>query len=325
VRHFKRAIAAAVALIGFVLIAVPAQAQDCKLMQGASLDMIPSTDGHILVSLLVSGVPRYFYVEIDAPFSSIDLNFVDQSRFDHSRLERPSMPVMFGQVIRDTAIIPSLQIGGQTGTDVRLMIVKNFNVPDKRAIGVLGLDLLEGFDVELDFSKNKINLFSPDHRPGQVVYWTKEFVSIPMQQSEVWKFYERIPMQLDGQSVLVALSTMESSSFMPLSLAKQLYNIAPGSPGLVATTEAKYGSETVYKYPFKVLEVGGVKILNPNLFIYSDDDVVPCDNHQAKRAPYLLRCESAGDLELTLGELRKLHLYLAFGEQKVYVSSADAH
>jgi hypothetical protein len=38
-----------------------------------------------------------------------------------------------------------------------------------------------------------------------------------------------------------------------------------------------------------------------------------------------LRCESAGDLELTLGELRKLHLYLAFGEQKVYVSSADAH
>jgi hypothetical protein len=324
--HFRRVIAVATAFISLLLFAMPARAQDCKLMQAASLDMIPSTDGHILVSLLVSGIPRYFYVEIDAPFSSIDLNFVDQSQFDHSRLERPSMPFVLGQAIRDTAIVPSLQIGGQSGTDVRLLIVPKFNVPDKRAIGILGLDLLSGFDVELDFAKNKINLFSQNHCPGQVVYWTKNYASVPMQQSEVWQFIQRIPMQLDGQSVFVAFSTMDDHSFLPLSLARQLFNLAPGSPGLVATTEVSHGTETVYKYPFKTLEVGGVKILNPNLFIYSDDDVWKhCDNHQIKRAPFLLSCETSGDFVLTLSELRKLHLYFAYGEKKIYVTTADAH
>ncbi len=39
-------------------------------------------------------------------------------------------------------------------------------------VGVIGTDLLGKFDVDLDIAHKKLNLFSPDHCKGQVVYWT---------------------------------------------------------------------------------------------------------------------------------------------------------
>lgn len=323
-RLARTALTGATVFIFFLLLGGASLADGCKLQQAASLDMVPSSDGHLLVALPVSGVERYFYLEIADPFSSISTDFAFHAGFDQQALQRNAAPIILGQLIKQTAIVPSLQMGRVSGTNVRLAMLPKFELPDKRAIGILGLDLLTSFDVELDFSKNKLNLFSTDHCPGQVVYWAKQFASTTLQPDKNWHLYWRAEMMLDGQPVLVAFSTLSDHSLMPLSLAHSLFGISTDSAGLVTTTEATYGTRPIYKYPFKNLSVDGLAISNPNILIYSDAGEIVCDNH-AKFGPAGIRCETAGDFVLTLSELRKLHLYFAFGENMLYLTAADAH
>ncbi len=44
--------------------------------------------------------------------------------------------------------------------------------------GILGSEMLRNVDVDFDFSANKVNLFSPDHCAGNVVYWQTPTVPV---------------------------------------------------------------------------------------------------------------------------------------------------
>ena len=72
--------------------------------------------------------------------------------------------------------------------------------------GILGSEMLRNVDVDFDFAANKLNLVSPDHCAGNVVYWQAPAVAVvPMTLNASGHIMFR--MQLDGRRVHTMLDT----------------------------------------------------------------------------------------------------------------------
>src|SRR5207244_2627656 len=70
---------------------------------------------------------------------------------------------------------------------------------DPRVAGVLAPDILLNYDVDIDFGADKLNLLSPKHCPGKVIYWPALTIAVvPM--NVVTSGHIVIPVKLDGHA-----------------------------------------------------------------------------------------------------------------------------
>ena len=89
---------------------------------------------------------------------------------------------------------------------------------------------------------------------------------------------------------------------MSLDTAVDLFKIDP------ATLKKNNG-----RYPFKMLTLQGVTVNNPDIILVPDDKSKIMGGY---RQPKLI---------LSMGILRQLHLFIAYKEHNIYVTSASAH
>lgn len=300
-----------VAMLAAMLLSTPVAAQDCTLKRAASLDLVDSADGYILAPVAVSGTTRYLYLNLASPLSVIFSTFADAMKLERKGLGNISWEVQAAQA----AVLPSLEIGASGGTNVQV-ILKPISAPpgDSRAIGILALDLLSGFDIELNLADGKLNLFSQAHCPGKVVYWANEFTTVPLSYALNKDLH--LEMELDGKSIDVLLNPSASRSQIPMQTAYYMFGLNPASPGMESV---KTAGQPLYKYPFKSLSAGGVTIKNPNIYVFGDRHDRVCSTRSIP-----IQCYGEG-LMLTKAELKQLHLYLALTEGVAYVTSASAH
>jgi hypothetical protein len=192
--------------------------------------------------------------------------------------------------------------------------------------GILGTGLLQHFDVELDFANAKMNLYSPQHCAGKVVYWSDQYAVVPLEVNALTGEI-MVPATLDGGPLTVTLATDPGRSFMSMSIAAKVAAFSTQSPALTRVTHFDPYERNWYSYPFKTLSLGGIGLSNPPIDLFSDDYCTQVKLHgpifmpTAKDA-YML-CKS--DAVIELAELKHLHLYFAFGEKKLYVTAAGAH
>lgn len=171
--------------------------------------------------------------------------------------------------------------------------------------GTVAPDMLKHFDVDMDLMRGKFGLFSQDHCPGQVVYWTKTgFVALPMEL--VSSGHIQVRVTIDGKKFDAILDTGARSSLISMSAANDL-GITERSPALKLGTDAD-ARYKVWDYPFKLLDFDGVTVNSPRLQVVSNN-VLP--GHI--------------DVLLGIGILRRLHLYIAYGEEKLYITPAGAN
>ena len=205
-------------------------------------------------------------------------------------------------------IVPAAVLGGWQPIDISFFVVPN-DVLTLPYGGVFASDLLAKFDTEFDFANGTLNLFSPIHCPGQVVYWTKEpAAKIPF---EVDEYHEiEIPIELDGRAMKAIISTASPQTFASFERLGSDFDIGVRSAGLKATP-APDGKSDVYQYPFKALSFEGVTIQDPNIAL----------------VPSLTDRISHGPDEIVIGAdlLRRFHLYISYNEKTIYLTSATAH
>ena len=296
-----------------ILLGLPAAAQDCTLKQVASLDLVDSTDGYILAPLTISGTTRYFYLNLASPLSYVESRFADEMKLTRKGLGKVAQAVNADAIV----FLPSLQFGAATGTNVPVLVRTNASpYGDSRAVGVLALDLLSSFDIELDLARSKLNLFSQEHCPGKVVYWANEFTTVPLSYRRNQDLH--LEMSLDGQSVDVLLNPSTPRSQISMAIAYYRLGLGPESPGMELVSDSN-SKVPLYKYPFKTLSAGGVTIRNPSIYVFGNQHDVICD-----RKSFPIQCFGQG-LMLTKSELKQLHLYLALTEGVAYVTSASTH
>lgn len=324
---FATTLAALLCCVGTV-----AQAQDCSLKQIASLPITITAYGHIAVPLKVNGVDRLFVVSLHVPYSAVTQQFAIDARLHTSDKPGPLYAGIVTTATR-TATASDLEIGALDLKDVAFAdMVIDLGGPTETG-GVLGYEFFKQFDVEFDFARGKLNLYSHDHCAGKVVYWASAYAVMPFQIVPFPQGFDGAfnnmagvvtQATLDGKPLTVGLSFEPGDALMERDIAAGVTGLSDDAlkaTSVPPTSEFAYGS---FHYPFKALSLGGVAIGNPAIDMYTHD---ACTRHFGVVGMLGTGSDRfcVADLWLRLSEIRKLHLYFAFGENKLYVTAADAH
>ncbi len=296
-------------------------AQDCTLKQMASLDMTVLADGRVLVPVSINGTPRKFLVDTGGIYSSIGANLAAELGLKKREIAAAIFDSQ-GNRIKYGTTIDSFKIGGNEARAFKIMVRDAVN---ENWDGILAPDLLGVFDVELDFAKARLNLFSQDHCPGRVVYWSKEHVEVPFQL--VGNSHIQFPMVLDTQKLPTVLDTGATFTFLSVRTAKRLFDFDESAANVEALSDDAEGSVTSHRAHFKSLAIEGIAVNNPVIYIYNDAVVRGAsrqNGYKNQSDPIYGQTIDAAPLILGMNVLRTLHVYIAYKERVLYATTATA-
>jgi hypothetical protein len=216
--------------------------------------------------------------------------------------------------LTDFTLARGMQLGNLTGDgDYEYGIRPEATTPGYD--GSLGVAFLRDYDVDFDYRNLKFNLFSKDHCPGGVVYWTKDPVAVisGTKYGNGLASYLVFDVQLDGKPIEAYIDTSLPRTFMDWSEAKSMFGLDESNPNVKSENIGGGPDRVIYKYPFKTLSFGGVTVNNPDIELQPSTVSTSNDTH---RYPLVV---IGADI------LHQLHIYIANGEGKLYVTPASAH
>jgi hypothetical protein len=338
-RNIGRVIALAASLI-CTSAAWAEDAQDCSLKQIASLPITTTASGKIAVPVKIDGTERLFAVRFGGDVSGVSAEFAAKANMDVSRINKDWLRNFADDYFTDGETetlehkvkIPDFQIGALDAKDLEVGELPS--LPSSAGvIGVLGTGVLQHFDVEFDFQNEKMNLYAPRKCDAAPVYWANAFAVLPFERNDVTGEISS-PLTLDGKTLQVAFSTDPGHGQMSVFVATNLLGIAISDPNLKEVGVQAGSDLQIYHYPFKSLSLNGIAIQDPEIDLITDrpaTDSGDCTDIKFRggwqagsgwEKEAKLMC--ATDLTIKLDELEKLHLYFAFGQNKLYVTAADA-
>jgi predicted aspartyl protease len=304
----------------------PAFAEDCSLKQAASLDMAANYPDRVVVNVSIAGKPHHFLVDTGGFLSSIFGDVASELGLEtHAVDQNVEIYDVNGAQMKRYTKIPDLMIGLMKGDNIPVIVMPRR--PNERTDidGILGPDILSRFDADFDFANHKLNLILPDHCAGEVVYWSKDFADADFRTSGL---HVVLNMMLDGHEVRAVLDTGSARTHLYENVARNMFGLDRTSPGMEPIPGIAPGSLEQFRYRFKSLSIGGLAINNPVIYILPNLAQQSFNhNHLAKEdldpqyAPHL----ESEDVILGMDVISKLHLYIAYQEHKIYLTSAGAH
>ena len=198
-------------------------AEKCTLTKATSVQMIRLLgDGRDVLPLTVAGKQKYFLLDTGGDITQI-------SRAAARDLHLPifsgnkTLVGITGTRSSNAARIPEFSIGGLGRANAVFPISPNLGVASGEWFdGILAPDVLGFYDVDVDFGTDTFNLFTRDHCPGGVVYWTAPAVAIlPIIKAEGNSM--SVPVMLDGHTINATFDTGASTSTLRVDLAKKFF------------------------------------------------------------------------------------------------------
>jgi predicted aspartyl protease len=281
---------------------------NCNVGRIASLDMTMLPDGEIAVPVTINDQEMKLIVDTGDIYSGIG-----EESADALHLKRGNT----GQAFTFLGNLPAYQyveahsfkLGPMSGDDLRLLVVPS-QMMRPNVDGLLGPNVLKGFDVEFDFAHGKFNIFSQNHCPHAVVYWTKtNYAQVPMHVDDSWHI--SVPVTLNGKSLTAVIDSGADRSTMSLATLKELFGVDEKNPALKQSGTGSINGTartTMYRYPFDTLSLEGVKVQSPDI------DIIPAETYGTQN-PQLI---------IGINVLRQLRLYIAYKEQMLYATPAEA-
>jgi hypothetical protein len=334
-----------------------ARSQPCgPLKEVASLKMTPLPDGsRMSIPLTINGTPVPLLVDTGAGMSSLTSPAATMLGIRLRDSAAMRLVNEDGAAVHRYYVADRFQLGQLTAKNIPF--IQSADIDEARVSGTVGPDLMVRYDVEMDFSEQQLTYFSQDHCPGHVVHWPNDAVTqVPIRIAARARDYPpamlpdgagslsqdfvdmaialanrtpilgtdiRAQVMLDGHSFLANIDTGLDISTINSAAAQEYFDVplashqsdvpqthqdlpAQASPG----TEAVVVTARRDQHRFHTLTFGGVTVVNP-LFVLTGPA-------RARRAGE----PASPDITIGMNVLRKLHLYFAFGEQMLYVSTA---
>jgi hypothetical protein len=312
-------------LIYLVLVpASPANAadsKDCQLKQVASLELSGPPNGYLLVPVTIQGTSAFMILNTAQPFSDITEDAASRLGLPINRI--PSgVQVHFGkQSIEKVATATGFSMGNAHFKSADFLVISNDSISagssNAPVVGILGMDVFAHIDLELDVKNRKLNLFSQDHCPGQTVYWSKTYDSVPIRFGKVGEFY--FPMELDGKKLETALATGQSTTTLYTDVTRKLYNFDKGSPDVEIDTGGTPGQYRAMK-----LSGEGIDIINARVQLVDLPANSSCTLSSHFNVAAYDGCLGRHPLQLGRNVLTKLRIYIATKEKMLYFTPSGA-
>jgi hypothetical protein len=293
------------------------QERDCRLKQLASIDL--KIGSIVLIPVVLDGTSAFMGLNSSLAVSMISLQAATEMKLAIGKAPQPFSDAP-GLVSIDSLSLGSYDIG-----KVRLLVFHGAatvmpGLPP--SIGSIALPTLFGVDYELDFAHNKLNLFSTNHCPGNVVYWTDKAAAIPYTLDKIG--IPVFPIELDGKKISAALQVGGSNTRLKTDVSKALYGFDEHSSGIRSDTSDN--GKTVNHYRAMKMTLPGLSVTNADVQLVAglakrcDLSVDSGPEHSATYKS----CFGNPPLTLGLDLMQHLRLYFATEEHILYVTAADA-
>lgn len=164
------------------------------------------------------------------------------------------------------AVLPRLVLGGVTLRQVPVIIGQGFRAP---VDGVLGTDVLAGFEVDLDMQHKVATLYRARTRAcaAAVPAWTHAYDRLMVWQGRGRRLY--VPAKVDGHPLLGLLVTGSSRTVVQRRAVAGIDDLGQASmdgPASRMQTMDSFGL-LVHRHRFHTLQVGSDTIEDPVLYI----------------------------------------------------------
>jgi hypothetical protein len=292
------------AMAALLTTANTARAAECKNLQEINtVQMIPINGGlQNFVPASMNGVTKYLLFDTGSYISMVETLAAADLKLP-IRIVSTSEQLVTGTPSHSVATINDFEIGRLKASHAQMFVLPMNMVQG----GTFGTDFLIHYDADFDFGSDTLNLFSQDHCPGKVNYWNATDIAVLPMDTEAEQHNKiQVPAMLDGHEIKAVLDTGTTNTTLRADLAEKIFGLTLGSPD---TPEAGIvngdRSHKEYRHNFKSLAFGDIAVTNPKIAITSSKSSFP-------------------ELLIGMDVMRKLHIYAAFGEQKLYVSVASA-
>jgi predicted aspartyl protease len=281
--------------------AFAADAQDCRLNRLATVKFDSLPDGRIKIPVMVENRPLSFMIDTGGVGTTIKWDEAKQLGLAVTEASRQLVGAG-GNILNSHLAGENFTIGNLRVKNVPIYVEAR-PLPDVE--GTLASDILRDYDVDIDFAHGNLSLVSQDHCAGQVVDWTASgFVAIPIDIDQGGHI--RFPVKINGIAITAILDTGSIVSLINMKTAA-LLGIDSNAPELGLIRDG--GDYQIYSYPFHSLEFGQISVGNPSIVIASDKFIPALEN----------------DLVIGIRTLRQMHLYIAYGERKLYLTGVQAN
>lgn len=285
--------------------AADAPAPTCPLQEAVSLDMTTATDGSVSVPVELNGKPFVMTVDTGSPYTSIK----------QETAQELNLPLQFtagGSFMNniqsnEMANLNSFSLG-KLEVAWPVLVTPNFIRPWEA--GLLGQDVMRSFDVEIDYYHSKLNLFMHNTCTDDAAYWTHAVAVVPFEVNR--SSHIVVNALIDGKKVTVLIDTGSDISSMSVDNAKDIFDIRDNDPRLKVVRHERIngGADVpIYAFPFSTLNFEGVAVSSPLI------ELIPKQNFGRR---------SDADIILGSNVLRRLRMYIAYSENKIYLTDAEA-
>jgi predicted aspartyl protease len=309
-----------------------ARAQTCPPLQLLNqIRMVPTKgDSRMLVAVTINGADKLMILDTGASASSVTRALVQELGLSLHRVSQGSaLYDVNGNVSREVTAVARFKFGSQEMQGVQFRIWPNpeLGKVDPRLAGIISRDQLFQYDLDVDFANGVLKLFSPEHCAGNILYWKPAAVAV--EEFDTKGGHINIEATLDRQKIPAIIDSGSAHSILRADTARDFFGLTAGSPGMTQSTILPVNSQyPVHQHQFAKLEFNGVAVSNPVIAIWPN--VVGRDadrSYQSTGNRAMPRNVSARLSPLVIGidVLRKLHIYFAFREHRMYVSTTSAN
>ena len=299
-----------------------AQAQQCPpLTRAFSMDLFPvQGDTRYTIGVTVNNTPRRFLLDTGGAYTQLSVQLVTNLGIG----TRHGNVRMYDAQGRVSDLMATVDLGLGPVTAKAQDVPVN---PGLQGGGILAGDVMQNYDIDIDFAGRKLSYFLPTHCDGKVIYWQTPIVaSVPFHGWTRGQFHLYVPVKIDGHEVTAWIDTGATGSTLDANTARQLFDLTPETPGVTEMGTMGGDKNKTFSWTFKTLEIGGIKINTPKMRIIPDlmgkgnKEDIAADSHIRMRS----EIENMGPTMLIgMDVLRKLHLYIASKEGKLYVTPAS--
>jgi hypothetical protein len=180
---------------------------------------------------------------------------------------------------------------------------------DSGPAGLFSLNYMMVYDIDADFGSDKLRIFNQDHCPGAVMYW-KAPGAVGVAPITIDNGHVTVPVTVNGKALTAVIDTAARDSRLYSAVADHVLGLDP-------TTTKKFDA---------AVAIGPLALNDVSINVVPDINAGEGAGAQGVRARASAIQAELARPEVTLGMdvLRKLHLYMAFGEKKLYVTGTTS-
>jgi Aspartyl protease len=305
--HFPTRRKACLALAALLCMATAARAEKCaapRLENSVPMEAVGDT-GKVVVPITLNGVETKFLFDTGGGA----LNYISPAaalRMGLFKTDNFLSMDLAGNRSYKIAGARNVKFGAITARDDVALFQM---VPDLAFDGILSAGTMTGDDLDIDFGAMRLNFFSTDHCPGDVVYWPHQALAVVPVTLAAGHF--EVATTLDGHALSAVIDTGSRWTILNLAWAKDNLGFAPNISAQRSGIPKDEPDKQIYFRRYSALAFPGITVANPLVAVrpvqFGDG------NERSNRAP---------DLIIGMEVLRHLHLYYAAREQMLYITPA---